>query len=300
MPPHWSDVFGHLRPRAVEPAPVAERPEPRGDLMPAGLFVDTVYRDHRGRRGVPELSYGLRPTRWTRAGTWHRTLSWHDALPQWRPGIRFLPEHERIMGRLHDVARHGSGGTTYFSATPPLSLDASPDVWPLLREARAAGIEVMPGEGVTGPVHVVDDAASLVLLVKRAADGSGDLDLDVEIEGLPPEATGEQLYLGDPVHAVAVEGDDGSLTFVPLEQELDLGPDALASALAGLRVPADERGRFLRLRRAGPAAAAPRPVRGAAAGARAGRGRPSGGRHGPRPGRQRRPRRAAPRPRTCL
>ena len=246
VPPHWSDVFGHLRPRAVEPAPVAERPEPRGDLMPAGLFVDTVYRDQRGRRGVPELSYGLRPTRWTRAGMWHRTLSWHDALPQWRPGIRFLPEHERIMGRLHDVARRGSGGTTYFSATPPLSLDASPDVWPLLREARAAGIEVMPGEGVTGPVHVVDDAASLVLRVKRAADGSGDLDLDVEIEGLPPDATGEQLYLGDPVHAVAVEGDDGSLTFVPLEQELDLGPDALASALAGLRVPADERGRFLR------------------------------------------------------
>jgi superfamily II DNA or RNA helicase len=246
VPPHWADVFGHVRPREPERTNVVERPEPRGDLMPAGLFVDTVYRDQRGRRGVPELSYGLRPTRWTRAGMWHRTLSWHDALPQWRPGIRFLPEHERIMGRLHDVARRGSGGTTYFSATPPLSLDASPDVWPLLREALTAGIEVMPGEGVTGPVHVVDDTASLVLLVKRAADGSGDLDLDVEIEGLPPDATGERLYLGDPVHAVAVEGDEGSLTFVPLEQELDLGPDALASALAGLRVPADERGRFLR------------------------------------------------------
>ncbi|WP_343990770.1 DEAD/DEAH box helicase, partial [Terrabacter terrae] len=249
VPPHWSDVFGHVRPRPVEPA-VAQRPEPRGDLMPAGLFVDTVYRDQRGRRGLPELSYGLRPTRWTRAGTWHRTLSWHDALPQWRPGIRFLPEHERIMGRLHDVARQGSGSTTYFSATPPLALDASAEVWPLLREARAAGIEILPGEGVTGPVRVADDSASLVLLVKRAGDGSGDLDLDVEIEGLPDEvadeATGERLYLGDPVHAIAVEGDDGSLTFVPLEQDLDLGPDALASALAGLRVPADERGRFLR------------------------------------------------------
>src|SRR3954451_5472993 len=245
-PPHWSDVLGHLRPRPDRPVPAPERPEPRGDLMPAGLFVDTVYRDQRGRRGVPELSYGLRPTRWTRAGTWHRTLSWHDALPQWRAGIRFLPEHERIMGRLHDVARHGSGGTTYFSATPPLSLDASPDVWPLLREARAAGIEILPGEGVTGPVHVADDAATLVLLVRRADDGSGDLDLDVEIEGLPPEATGERLLLGDPVHAFAVEGDDGSLTFVPLQQELDLGPEALASAFAGLRVPADERGRFLR------------------------------------------------------
>ncbi|WP_235506364.1 DEAD/DEAH box helicase [Terrabacter sp. Root181] len=245
VPPHWSDVFGHVRPRAVEPSPAAGRPEPRGDLMPAGLFVDTVYRDPRGRRGVPELSYGLRPTRWTRAGTWHRTLSWHDALPQWRAGIRFLPEHERIMGRLHDVARHGSGGTTYFSSTPPLSLDASPEVWPLLREARAAGIEVLPGEGVTGPVHVADDAA-LVLLVKRAPDGSGDLDLDVDIEGMPAGATGERLFLGDPVHAVAVEGDDASLTFVPLDQDLDLGPEALASALAGLRVPADERGRFLR------------------------------------------------------
>ena len=245
VPPHWSDVFGHVRPRAVEPSPAAGRPEPRGDLMPAGLFVDTVYRDPRGRRGVPELSYGLRPTRWTRAGTWHRTLSWHDALPQWRAGIRFLPEHERIMGRLHDVARHGSGGTTYFSSTPPLSLDASPEVWPLLREARAAGIEVLPGEGVTGPVHVADDAA-LVLLVKRAPDGSGDLDLDVDIEGMPAGATGERLFLGDPVHAVAVEGDDASLTFVPLNQDLDLGPGALASALAGLRVPADERGRFLR------------------------------------------------------
>ena len=275
VPPHWSDVFGHVRPRAVEPAPVAERPEPRGDLMPAGLFVDTVYRDQRGRRGVPELSYGLRPTRWTRAGTWHRTLSWHDALPQWRPGIRFLPEHERIMGRLHDVARHGSGGTTYFSATPPLSLDASPDVWPLLREARAAGIEVMPGEGVTGPVHVVDDAASLVLLVKRAADGSGDLDLDVEIEGLPPEATGEQLYLGDPVHAVAVEGDDGVADVRAPRAGARPRP---RRARVGARRAAGP-GRRARplppVRRARPAAAAPRPVRGAAAGARAGRGRPS-------------------------
>ncbi|MBC9820811.1 DEAD/DEAH box helicase [Terrabacter sp. MAHUQ-38] len=242
----WSEVFGHIRSRAPEPTQVPQRPEPRGDLMPAGLFVDTVYRDQRGRRGVPELSYGLRPTRWTRAGMWHRTLSWHDALPQWRAGIRFLPEHERIMGRLHDVARHGSGGTTYFSATPPLSLDASPEVWPLLREARAAGIEVLPGEGVTGPVHIADDAAALVLHVRRAADGSGDLDLAVVIDGMPPEALGELLFLGDPVHAVAVEGDDGSLTFAPLEQDLDLGPDGLVTALAGLRVPVDERARFLR------------------------------------------------------
>src|SRR6476469_8466465 len=168
---HWSELLGHVKPRpAPVPGEARARPEPRGDLMPAGLFVDTLYREPRAARGsgagpaarsarlagLPVPGYGLRPTRWTRAGAWHRTLSWHDALPQWRAGIRFLPEHERIMGRLHDVARHGSGGTTYFSSTPPLSLDASPEVWPLLREARAAGIEMLPGEGVTGPVHVAD------------------------------------------------------------------------------------------------------------------------------------------------
>ena len=127
----------HLPNRGGEPAPVAERPRAAAATScRRGSSSTPSTATARRRRGVPELSYGLRPTRWTRAGTWHRTLSWHDALPQWRPGIRFLPEHERIMGRLHDVARHGSGGTTYFSATPPLSLDASADVWPLLREAR--------------------------------------------------------------------------------------------------------------------------------------------------------------------
>ena len=150
------------------------------------------------------------------------------------------------MGRLHDVARHGSGGTTYFSSTPPLSLDASPEVWPLLREARDAGIEVLPGEGVTGPVRRrrrrrprarSSSGPPTAAATSTSSSNRGDL---------PAGTTGERLFLGDPVHAVAVEGDDGSLTFVPLDQDLDLGPEALASALAGLRVPADERGRFLR------------------------------------------------------
>jgi superfamily II DNA or RNA helicase len=245
---YWADVLGHVRPRQSAGEPQASRPAPRGDLMPAGLFVDTIYRDQPGRRGLPEASFGLRPTRWTRAGTWHSTLSWHDALPQWRPGIRFLPEHERVMSRLHDAARHGSGSTTYFSAVPPLALDATAEVWPLLREARRVGIEIMPGQGVAGPVHVADDPATLSLLVRRAGDGSGDLELFVNVDGLPDpddRPGGEVVALGDPVHALAIVGHDGSLTFVPLDQDLALGREGLADAMAGLRVPADERARFL-------------------------------------------------------
>ncbi len=247
---HWSEVLGHVRPpegpRPVEPV----RPEPRGDLMPAGLFVDTIYRSSAAWRSEADLGYGLRPTRRTRVGGWHKSLSWHDALPQWRTGIRFLPEHELILTRLRDAARHGSGATTYFSTSPPLALDASADVWPLLREAREVGIEIMPGEGLAGPVVVADEPARLVLSVLRADDESGDLLLRATVNGLPDPAADlradELASLGDPVHAFAIEGADGSLTFVPLEQQLGLGPLALTQALTGLRVPAAERALFLR------------------------------------------------------
>ncbi|MEO6999861.1 MAG: SNF2-related protein, partial [Terracoccus sp.] len=247
---HWSEVLGHVRPREG-PQPVAPvQPEPRGDLMPAGLFVDTIYRSSAAWRSDADLGYGLRPTRRTRVGSWHKNLSWHEALPQWRTGIRFLPEHERVMTRLRDAARHGSGGTTYFSTSPPLALDASAQVWPLLREAREVGIEIMPGQGVAGPVVVADEAARLVLSVLRADNESGDLLLRATIDGLPDSVDAlspdELAGLGDPVHAIAIEGADGSLIFVPLEQQLGLDTRGLAQALAGLRVPAAERASFLR------------------------------------------------------
>ncbi|MDN5767974.1 MAG: DEAD/DEAH box helicase [Humibacillus sp.] len=247
---HWSDVLGHVwppeGPKTVEPV----RPEPRGDLMPAGLFVDILYRSSAAWGSEADLGYGLRPTRRTRVGTWHKSLSWQEALPQWRTGIRFLPEHERVLTRLRDAARQSAGATTYFSTSPPLALDASAQVWPLLREARELGIEIMPGQGVSGPVVVADESARLVLSVLRADDESGDLLLRVAVEGLPDSvadpAPGELTALGDPVHAVAIGGDDGSLTFVPLEQHLGLDAGGLAQALAGLRVPAAERASFLR------------------------------------------------------
>jgi superfamily II DNA or RNA helicase len=251
---HWAELLGHVKPRpAPSSAEARPRPEPRGDLMPAGLFVDTIYRDSRGARGsraagrpggLPEPGYGLRPTRRTRAGARHRTLSWHDAQPQWRAGIRLLPEHERILSRIHDATRQGSGSTTYFTPVPPIALDASPDIWPLLIEALDAGVEIMPGEGVVGPVRVAREPATLTLSVLRADDGSGDLVLRVLTEGLP-DVEGEILHLGDPVHGIAVAGDDGSLTLVPLDQDLELGADALVQALVGMRVPAAERARFL-------------------------------------------------------
>ena len=246
-PAHWADVLGHVRPRAAPTEPEAPvRPEAQGDLVPAGLYVDTVYRSPSGWGGVPELGYGLRPTRLTRAGTWHRKLSWQEALPRWRAGLRYLPEHEEIMAALRDAARPGSGGVTSSLGSPTLALEASPEVWAHLSRAQEAGIELLPGEGVSGPVTVLADAARLVLRVLRATDESGDLSVRVGIEGLPDDLAGERLLIGDPVHGLAFEDEEGALTFLPLEQDLELGREALLRAEAGLRVPADERARFLR------------------------------------------------------
>src|SRR6478735_9153616 len=41
---HWAELLGHVRPRPATAPATPARPEPRGDLMPAGLFVDTIYR----------------------------------------------------------------------------------------------------------------------------------------------------------------------------------------------------------------------------------------------------------------
>jgi superfamily II DNA or RNA helicase len=260
---HWSEVFGHVRTRAERPRASAARPEPRGDLMPAGLLLDIVYGGGPWGDGLPDLTFGLRPTRWTRTGRWHRSLSWHDALGEWGSGPRYLPEHRAVMERLHAATRQGVGRTSYVTAAQPVRLDTSPEVWRLLAEARDAGIEVMAGEGVSGAVVVVDEPARLVLDVSRAdvpdpatggsaggaAGSAGDLVVRVSLDGLPEEVsegTGiEPVLVGNPVHGLVLETADAVL-LVPLQQELGLGAEALRNALLGIRVPEQERGGFLR------------------------------------------------------
>ncbi|MDN5795718.1 MAG: DEAD/DEAH box helicase [Intrasporangium sp.] len=241
---HWSEVFGHLRQSEVLASRPVGRPEPQGDLMPAGLFVDLAYRAASVQwRELPEPAYGLRPTRWTRMGQWHQSLTWHDALPRWASAMRYLPEHERIMARLHEVLRSGSGGAGFVTTAAPLLLGASAEVWPLLAEARDAGIEIMPGEGVSGPVTLVDEPLRPELDVTRE-DETGDLIVRAIVAGLPGGHDGDRVLVGEPVHGVVVDGPDG-LVLRPFDAALGLVPDALEQALLGIRVPAQERSRFL-------------------------------------------------------
>jgi superfamily II DNA or RNA helicase len=242
---HWAAVLGQLRDEPVEGEP-PRRPLPRGDEVPAGLFVDLTFSPTSwGER--PEPSWVLRPTRWTRTGTWHRKLTWAEALPRWGRGARYLPEHEDLMARLNELGRRSPAlrGVAFAPPATAVRLESDPGVWGLLAEAHAAGIEIMPGEGVPGEIRVLDASARLVAHLMRADDESDDLVLRVELD-LPEDALGQLHLVGSPVHGVVVEGDDGSLTLMGLEQSLGLDRSGLLAALHGLRIPAAERGDFLR------------------------------------------------------
>ena len=242
---HWSTVLGRLS-EDSSPRPSSPRPSaPPGERVAAGLVLDQTWDTARWG-DTPQPSWVLRPTRRTRAGTWHRTLTWAEAVPTWGRGIRFVEEHEDVMDRLGALGRRGSGlPRAYGSTTTTVRLESSPDVWGLLVEAREVGIDLLPGAGVGGEVRLLDEAARLIAHLGRVENDSGDLVLRV-VYDLPEHLEGELHAVGSPVHGLVVEADDGSIALLALEQSLELsGPD-LAAAQRGLRVPDGERGDFLR------------------------------------------------------
>ena len=243
---HWATVLGGLRRADEEGDRASAASAPGGGLVPAGLFVDHTWRSPSWGE-APEPSWLLRPTRQTRAGAWHRKLSWGEALPRWGRGVRYLPEHEQVMTRINDLARAAIPAhvAPFAPAPTTVRLDADGAVWALLAEAREVGVEIMPGEDVRGPVRVLDEPARLTMTVLRAEDDTGDLVLRATYQ-LPGDVVGEVHFVGAPVHGLVVEGDDGSLTLAGLEQSLGLDRAGLVAALGGLRVPEHERGDFLR------------------------------------------------------
>lgn len=242
---HWATVLGRLRLDKEPDTGPPSRATARGDLVPAGLFIDHTWR-RTSWGDVPEPSWVLRPTRWTRAGAWHRKLTWAEALPRWGRGVGYLPEHEQVMARLNDLGRRSSPihAAAFAAPSSGVRLETDPEVWGLLAEASEAGIEILAGEGVRGPVRLLDEPVQLTLDVFRADDGSGALVLRAGYD-LPDDVVGEVHFVGSPIHGLVVEGDDGPLTLVGLDQSLGLERADLYAALRGLRVPEDERDDFL-------------------------------------------------------
>ncbi len=233
--PDWEML---LRPLVEEPLDAVDT------APPLGLIVDPlpVAPNYRDLMGPPRIS--LRPSRKTKTGSWARNYTWSE-LTSPHSRTPAAKKHLAALKELYDLHRVSGGRDGYYYSTGEIYLGSlGIRVWPLLRQAVAAGVELLPGPNVIGEVHLSTDPVKVVLDVVR--DG-GEIVLTTSLDGATSLGTVHGLTLvGDPPHGLVVQA-SGGLTLVGLEQELDPRLAALLSRQRVLRIPEGDTERFVGL-----------------------------------------------------
>lgn len=197
--------------------------EPQSGALAVGLV-----QDRRGR--IVDIE--VRPTRPTKAGTWHRAMGWGQIIsPQGASGL-----HRRQVTALR--ALHRSTSRSYWTHTshPLLLSEVAPEFWMLLRRVLDEGVELVPDPAHPTPVSTSVRAEPVWCGVVLDENDDGSVQVRASTPDLPADAT--PIALGSPPSAVAwVEGTQ--LAIAPCEDEID----PLTASLLGRRpisVPADE------------------------------------------------------------
>lgn len=228
-------------------------PERLDQGAPLALIVESVIapRDTWSRHGEPRIR--LRPSQRTKAGHWAKNTAWSTVRqPARSPGRGQVLERHRAMlaslVELHD--RSTGGGPAYYRVeTTALHLDDfGPDVWPLLRRVRDAGVALVGSEA--GEPALLDDAPVEVAVdIVRAGDG---LLLQPLVEGTGADDGGQRpdleeiQLIGRPRHGVAVTR-GGVLVLTPFVAPLDPDVADLVDRPRGLEIPEGDVDRFLTL-----------------------------------------------------
>ncbi|MEI2777687.1 MAG: DEAD/DEAH box helicase [Tetrasphaera sp.] len=220
---------------------IADAPEPVDNAPGLGLVIDPlpVAANYRTLMGPPRIA--VRPTRRTKNG-WARNFTWSEmATPR-------VPLHKRqlaAMRAIHDLHRITGGRDGYFYTATDVYLGAlGSRVWPLLRQAVDAGVELLPGPNLHGEVRLSDDPVQVVLDVTyENQDILLVCGLDADTDLGPVHG---MSVLGDPPHGFAVNT-GGGLLLVPLDKELDPRLTELLTNERQLRVPAADADRFVNL-----------------------------------------------------
>ena len=217
--------------------PAADRPEAGTVPLALQVTVDAGY--HAGEETARVLLRPLRRgrgTRWVRGGA-----TWRDLGSQWA-SPEVVPAHRSALNQLHTVAR-GAGSYHQWS-TDHLGLgDLGTLAWPLLRACVAAGVELVPGEGISGVV-LEDRPADLALDVTRGEEGELTLRPFVAVDD-HPAILGPRFVIGRPGHGVAHLDDDGLLTLWPMVEPPPREALPVLERRLPLVVPAHDVDRFL-------------------------------------------------------
>ena len=246
----WEGAIGQL----VRSA--ASDDEPTG--APLALQLEVVTPPPAGSRGYgrlqvqspsqPQRRVLLRPLVRSPTGAWIRGgASWRELESGYAHYGRPLPlqSHREALIELYGLSQARSRGH-HSAGDRPVHLDeVGPSVWRLLRQAVAAGVELVSATTDGEVVRLADEPARTSLDLRR--DGrSGDATLEalVTVAGASVGA-GSAVVVGTPAHGVVVERPDG-LLLAPLDEPATAQVSELLHDGRALEVPAADLGRFLR------------------------------------------------------
>ena len=239
--PAWErrlgEVLGQLEARAGA----------AGDLVPLALqFEHRVVSMHWSE---PRDTLPFHPMRRGKKGAWIKSgASWHDM--QYGMGHR----HEHDPAQVEVLQSMAAAFKAGFGQTPDLTR-LRPMVWPLLRQAVEAGIELIPGHGLVGvrlsdPVDVEGD-------LHAEDDGSVSLALRLTGDAETVSTEGASVStIGDPAHGLVVlrsapapgprRTPHFALTLAPLAHPLPPSAQRLLTRREPLVIPAADRATFER------------------------------------------------------
>jgi len=202
---------------------------------PLGLqFERVVSTGSAAASGRPAARVRVVPVVRGAKGTWVRTgVSWQNVRWTWG---RFVPAHAEALRALVASQQHTYGTHVYLD-------ELGPAVWPLLRQARDAGVALVPHRGLRGEVTLSPAPAEVTLDVHTHPLLDGVRVTPVVSVGGRTVGAHAVAFVGHPVHGVAVN-DDG-LLLAPLARPLPAGASDLVAG-ESLHIPPDGVDRFRR------------------------------------------------------
>ncbi|MHA6513646.1 DEAD/DEAH box helicase [Tessaracoccus sp. Z1128] len=197
---------------------------------------------------LPSTQYGplpsrvrLAPLREGARAPWVKTgASWTDLVQAWR-STELNPPQRAVLAQLFRLSPDAQFA---YGSTATLDLaDLGPLAWPMLRRIVAAGIELVPGEGLRS-LTLADESATVSLDLTRSPDGG--IHAQARATVIDPEAGGRVFLIGNPAHGFA-HLNAGELTLWPLAAPPPEGLEGLLTEGTGVEIPADDVNRFLTL-----------------------------------------------------
>ena len=245
----WERQLGSLLDELDDPEVAGRRPNPLA--LQVELSRPVASRGYAGwsqaatpRRGglrIRPLQMGARD-RWVRTG-----ISWQQ-IPQ-MAARRGSGEPAAVLSEMLAAYRSASGQGYYGAETHLLVEGFGPSLWPLLERARAAGLALVPGQGVAD-VEVRSEPVTLTVDVNAPTGHAARVALGVHVddEWFPSDeldvlgATGHGVALwAPPPDAAAGSGAAWSLVLAPLARPVGPAVRRLLGSDGVLVVPESDR-----------------------------------------------------------